>query len=818
MNQQLSYYDAQRALITVQQSQVAAYAFDGNPNNLQQGEPVSIRASILEKMFGLQDFLILKANRPELDNYDLQNWKSALEYVLGKGIQHHGKTYRLAGASASLKDGKFWMAEESLIPKLHRYFKSSQEALSYFGIFTSSCYHGIWKLDHCIRVVVDGNEDTGDGMGFIPKVLLEQLNLPRKQIQVRFVGEGHWLGKGTLLPYEGAEIILPESMLKGAGIPDGKSYWIGIRDIAEPRRFKSNFTVAQWFDEQVHESLRPVVDEKLRTIEEAFESPEKALVFLGQTAMWDAGQGDYADKDARTVIESFLKAGLSTRHRYVHNKLKELSRKAYVELASGGGIELSGRMMAYANLADNVVCIPGANPGKLVISRYPIRDKASFLLMENIPNAIPNGLTGSVYMNDKVAKQIDGDFDGDYAIVCTQKPVVDAVESQAWLLNYQRQDAPPKSRKNDPLNLLPFTASESVGNNIGHITYLIAGCVAEKQEQYIPGLSAQLQAEVQKLKWSTQADWNVIKEVQQKVTIPDYYNRFKSDKRFFVSEAEPLKYADVVAGNTNYVIEHWKNLDSIPEPLIHFRPLIPLWSNEQVPELMPEVKAVVGYYHKWIGRILEKHPDPDQKLIQPAIEFLRNWADSKTDYRQAYAVATWNVVHESRSMLSTGSAVFHAFPEETIKLLQASNGGSVQINPAKSDKTNASAFQYRGKTYHQIKKEQPLVLSSKNREPANRQVLPIVGGYYKQPGATKSNQLDQFRNKINQLQMPTTIQVKREEEQTLFYHNDLCLGQLPRDHDFYGRLTPGLEFSAHLTLKQKTVYLMLQNKEVQYVS
>ena len=96
-------------------------------------------------------------------------------------------------------------------------------------------------------------------------------------------------------------------------------------------------------------------------------------------------------------------------------------------------------------------------------------------------------------------------------------------------------------------------------------------------------------------------------------------------------------------------------------------------------------------------------------------------------------------------------------------------------------------------------------------------VLPIVGGHYKQPSTNKSNQLDQFRTKVNKLQMPTKVQVRSEEKQLRFYHKDLCLGQLPRDHQFYGKLTVGSEFEVHLTLKQKTIYLMIPNEEVHYV-
>lgn len=804
-----TFTDAARAARQV--PMIPVYLFDGNPMQLQAGNPVVVRASILAQVFGLERFVLLKADKPESEDFDMQRWRATLEYVLGNGVMHQGKRFKVVGASSSLKDGKFWLAEESLIPEIHKYFKSAQEALVYFGILTSGCHQGIRQLDTPIKLVEDGELGTGDGFGFVPIRLLRQLNLPEKQIQVRFVG-ATWLGKGTLHPYDGDELILPDSIIKGAGRPDDQPYYFGVRDVAEVRRFRSNFTVSQWFSHEVHSQLREVVDRKLEVIRQTFESAATALTFLGLVARWSDDSGNYIDSEARTTLEAFLKAGLSPKHRWIHQHLKRLTRKAYVELASGGGIELSGRMMAFARLPEDTVCIPDLPRGKVMVSRYPIRDKASFVVVNNAPDAGHGAKDGSIYMNEILARQLDGDFDGDYAIVCSQEAVIAALDSPAWLDGYQRVDVPAKQRKADPLHLLPYVATESLGNSIGYLTYLIAGCVAEGKSEYVADLSAQLQSEVQKLKWDTRCDWDKVKRVEERVKIPDYLGQLKSDKQLFVREAPALDYNHCVAVNYNYVAGAWAENESSPQPLLNFRHKLPLWSHEAVPMLMPEAKAVVSYYNNWISRILENNPEPDEAEIQPPLEFLKSWAASKNLEREAWAIAVWNVVHESRSESSSGSAAFHAFPDETLKLLQQEQGGCLQIRPAngRSASNSGEVFHFNGRSYHRFLSEQlqqcPL---KRDMQTAETHVIPVVGGWHMQPGDSKRQQLERFRERIGDTSATATVQTLKVDGRIMFYADDLCLGQIAKDSIYHGLLPEDLKFQAQYLLKGQTVYLML---------
>ncbi|MHA1280819.1 MAG: hypothetical protein ACTSQ8_27065, partial [Candidatus Helarchaeota archaeon] len=106
------------------------YVYRGNPQQIEQADPVAIRDTILKQKWGLENFIILKAKQDKDRDDDPIRWKGGLEFVLGCGILHNGRRYKIVGASSSLKDGKFWLAEESIIPEVHKYFRSAQEALT----------------------------------------------------------------------------------------------------------------------------------------------------------------------------------------------------------------------------------------------------------------------------------------------------------------------------------------------------------------------------------------------------------------------------------------------------------------------------------------------------------------------------------------------------------------------------------------------------------------------------------------------------------------------------------------------------------------
>lgn len=151
-------------LANEEENTIASYQYNGI--ELTQAEPVTMRNTLLLTIFNPDSFLILRASKNSDVEYD--EFQALLERQLAQGITHNDKKYHVLGASSSLKDGKLWMATVDVIESIHCYFESAQEALAYLGIYTSNNNHGIYEVEHQIKVVddgyqVEGNLITGDG-------------------------------------------------------------------------------------------------------------------------------------------------------------------------------------------------------------------------------------------------------------------------------------------------------------------------------------------------------------------------------------------------------------------------------------------------------------------------------------------------------------------------------------------------------------------------------------------------------------------------------------------------------------------------------
>ena len=91
------------------------------------------------------------------------------------------------------------MATEDVISTLQPQFSNCAELLSYMGIYTSSNSFGIFDLEYSLSLMDQEYQSGGiiseDGQGFIPISLIEELNLPIRQLQIRIVGN-NWQCKG----------------------------------------------------------------------------------------------------------------------------------------------------------------------------------------------------------------------------------------------------------------------------------------------------------------------------------------------------------------------------------------------------------------------------------------------------------------------------------------------------------------------------------------------------------------------------------------------------------------------------------------------
>jgi hypothetical protein len=753
---------------------VTSYRYDGS--KLERMPSVAIRDSIIEKLVDPSELVRLQLVYPS-DSPPDDKWYAAAEMLLGGGLIHDSKKYFVVGSSNSIKKGIVWLGTSGVRDMLHKYFKTSQEAVSYLGVFFSSCIHGITHYDGITgKVVPEGAYGTADGMGFVDPKWLDEHNLPHRQIQVRFIGDDpgkEWIGKGTLLPKElpdGVQFILPESMIKGRGCPlDGRwKCWIGIRDIAKKRQYNSSFSIAQWFSDDVLDDLWPLVEDKLTVIQDALTSRECALKFLGLFKC----ENEF--EDARTTAEAYLQAGLEPTHKWLHNQLLKLMRRAYIQLALGAGIELQGRMSAWADLPDSVICVCDLPSGPILVSRYPVRDPHSLQVVWNENDAVDNALPGTIYVNSNDAQILDSDYDGDYLITCTQESVIDAVSSPNWYPEFRREDEPPKSRLSDPLSVLPFITVKAIGGKIGTFSYSISGALHAGKLEKIAPLSSSLQAEVMGIKWNTRGDVDLLKD--DTLQIPTYISDTKTNKDLFVRYAEEVDCDWPLARNYNKVVKHWQKVGTNTSPLIHFRSMVPLWMQPKAIEYVEECEAVRRTYCSWISDILQKVDNPTRDDLSGPIEFLMSWDSSKTTDRKAWAVGMWNVVHGSRSD-SSGSAAFYVFTEELIELMLENRNADYSVN---------------------------IPQQNTNEIPAGRGlVLPLVGAL-----KSAGKDIAAIRTKIQSISYSVRVCTRpNDESSTGFWFGDIYLGQIAKDHILNNYVPSGLDFKAMFIMRGRTVYL-----------
>ena len=754
-----------------QQNSIDCYEYDGI--DLTLTEPIRMQSTILLTLFRPCSFLILRAKKHSKMEYD--EFHAKLEMLFAKGIEHKGEKYQVLGASSSLKDGKIWMGTKDVVDTIHQQFGSSQEALTYLGIYTSNCHQGIYEMEYPIQVVDDNYQvcdslTTGDGEGYIAKDVLDELNLANRQIQVRLVSDT-FLAKGTLHPYDGNKMIIPRSMFKGTGIPkDGVHYFLfGIREIARKLKFSSSWSLLQFFSKPTVESTLPKLNESLSLLEGVLKDRDKALAFLGSLD----------DEKERFQMEAYLKAGLSPKHPWLTSRLKKHLRNKYRQLALGSEVSITGYMASIADIDDQVICCVDLPSGEFVLTRYPIRDYLSFIKVKNDPTLVKAALPGSIYLSNNTVLQIDGDFDGDLLCIIDDPQFVREVGNPKFGNGYKRLDEGNKTRKNDSLKLLPFSASEaiSIGNKVGYLTYLINSSLLNYRADLLPILSRNLQLEVQSLKWATSYDKSEVRKIADELEIISVFRECKFNKRAFVSFIPeiPEKYSSHPLFIPYLEVQkRFSALDSGSD-LMEFRYDLPIYDYD-IAKYQPEAASVVSLYNGWISDTLESYEEEDpEEALRPPIEFLNRWAESKTNDRKTWACTIWALIHKRSNGKSIGSAAFHTFPE-VIDLLKDEPG-------CKSELTT----------------------------PPELPTLRGVGGYFEMDGNGNYDKLTKFRQKVKSLGRTVSIKVEQNEvdpDGRDFMVNGFRLGSMPRDiMDYYDNIRVGDTFDCFLSQHGKVVYM-----------
>jgi len=299
-----------------------------------------------------------------------------------RAFDFEGVRFRLVGASASAKSGKFYAVDERHEPVIaERFRKWPEAAITYFGILVSPCKQRIQMPEARVMVVKDRTLGTNDCRGWISQSVFERFHLPRHRLyQFRLAFENTQAKGGCKIMADdvaeklGADIILPESCVK----PEYKQasqfleflHWrkqkievrsyrgpiiFGIREVSRALDLHSSYTLiehAPW--ESIRLEIAPFAMEQARKLRQACQDGnyDEVIELLGASRTQLPGEevteSEYTSYE-RTIVEAVLKvdsSGYLIKHPYINNALNRLLAKWTFKVCTAGGFKIPGFALA----------------------------------------------------------------------------------------------------------------------------------------------------------------------------------------------------------------------------------------------------------------------------------------------------------------------------------------------------------------------------------------------------------------------------------------------------------------------------------------
>jgi hypothetical protein len=340
-----------------------------------------------------------------------------------RAFDFEGVRFRLIGASASAKSGKFYAVDERYEPALaERFRKWPEAAITYFGILVSPCKQRIQMPDVRVMIVKDRTLGTNDCRGWISQSVFERFHLPKHRLyQFRLAFENAQAKGGCKVMADdvaqklGADIVLPESCVKPEYkqtprfldfIPWRKSrievrsyrgpVVFGIREVSRALELQSSYTLiehAPW--ESIQLEIAPFAMQQAEKLRSACSSGkyDEVIDLLGssrpQEPLEEIAESEYTSAE-NTVVEAVLKvdsSGYLIKHPHINNALNRLLAKWTFKLCTAGGFKIPGFALADDGFLalyngqvvaasdwlpqDRTMC--GVSCAKGLVVRYPIR-------------------------------------------------------------------------------------------------------------------------------------------------------------------------------------------------------------------------------------------------------------------------------------------------------------------------------------------------------------------------------------------------------------------------------------------------------------
>lgn len=195
--------------------------------------------------------------------------QSVVESRMAK-LFYGGVEYKLAGASGSAKDGKFYFVDQAHSKQIAERFQHWPEAaIVYFSILVSDCKLMVEEPEMGIAVVQDHVLGTNDCRGWVRESLYRKLKIGTNrfcQFRLAFDAREPKQAKGALKAMSdrvadklGIDVILPESSCKPSlkgGVrflpqlgTSGRLYTgpaiLGIKELSRVSEFGSSYTLVE---------------------------------------------------------------------------------------------------------------------------------------------------------------------------------------------------------------------------------------------------------------------------------------------------------------------------------------------------------------------------------------------------------------------------------------------------------------------------------------------------------------------------------------------------------------------------------------------
>jgi len=367
--------------------------------------------------------------------------QSVVENRMAKLI-YGGVEYKLAGASGSAKDGKFYFVDQAHAKQIAERFQHWPEAaIVYFAILVSDCKLMVEEPDLHIVVVQDHVLGTNDCRGWVRESLYRKLKIGTNrfcQFRLAFDTREPKQAKGALKAVSdrvadrlGVDVILPESSCKPAlkgGVrflpqlgTSGRMFAgpaiLGIKELSRVSEFGSSYTLVEHASEDsLQLEIMPRAIEQIRKVRKAWDDGNYEALFelLGkaEVATFDDDasfdpealeQGVSPVQEGWEPAEAVLladRSGTSIKFPYVSNQInRKLARWAF-RTCTGGGfrlpsfaladdgvlIEYRGKVLSASDWIPPDTAITSLTSEKGLCIRYPIRMQEDLLPVSHIHN------------------------------------------------------------------------------------------------------------------------------------------------------------------------------------------------------------------------------------------------------------------------------------------------------------------------------------------------------------------------------------------------------------------------------------------------